>query len=61
MPVKVVASYFNVSALMRREAAVPVSSQHAVGAPQRTLALSGEERGGFGVGMTQQALSGHDF
>ena len=39
------ASYFDVSALMRREAAVPVSSQHAMGAPQRTVALSGEERG----------------
>lgn len=45
MPVKVMASYFDVSALMRREAAVPVSSQHAMGAPQRTVALSGEERG----------------
>ena len=46
MPVKVVASYVDVSALMRREAAVPGSSQHAMAAPQRTPALSGEERGG---------------
>lgn len=46
MPVKVVASYVDVSALMRREAAVSVSSQHAMAAPQRTPALSGEERGG---------------